>query len=330
MKVSVAVITYNQEDTIRQTLDSILNQRGEFDLEVVIGEDCSTDGTWRICREYEERFPNTVKLLPSTHNFGIMGNFARTYCSCTGDFLCDIAGDDYYYDNEALEKQMHYLMQHPSVGVIGANGYKFYVRKNKMIPGLNVTVTEESNSAKEFYFSKSYSGGVFFRPVGIMIRRELLRYLDFEEMIRHHLPVEDFPMQAILSQHTSFACLPDLMVVYRVYKESATFVSLDDPEYLDYHKGLVETRRYLNMLFPDDACITESDLMEYLFYKEFLLYLHQLRYKRAKELIADANVQIKESVKVNRARAFTKSRLHFMLAHISKEFKMRHALEMNT
>lgn len=330
MRVSVAIITYNQENTIRQTLDSVLSQRGKFELEVVIGEDCSSDGTWQICRDYEVRYPNIVRLLSNTHNLGIMGNFARTYCSCTGDFLCDIAGDDYYCDDHALEKQMQYLFQHPSVGVIGANGYSLYVRKNKMVPGLNAVVSEETDTAKDFFFSRSYPGGVFFRPVGLMIRRELLQFLDFDEMFRRKLPVEDYPMQAILSQHTHFACLPDLMVVYRIYKESATFVSLDDADYLDYHKGLVEIRRYLNELFPDDACITEADLKEYLFYKEFLLYLHRLSYKQAKELIAGADVVIKGSTKVRRASLFTQSRLHFLIAHLSKEYKIGRALVKNT
>ena len=330
MKVSVAVITYNQEKTISQTLDSILRQSGSFELEVVIGEDCSTDGTWQICREYEERYPDKVKLLPNTHNLGIMGNFARTYCSCSGDFLSVIAGDDYYCDDHALEKQMQYLVQHPSVGVIGVNGYRFYVKKNHMVPGLNASCTGETDKAKDFYFSKSYPGGVFLRPVGLMIRREYLQYLDFDEMLRRRLPVEDYPMQAILSQHTRFACLPDLLVVYRIYKESATFVSLDDAGYLDYHKGLVEIRRYLNELFPDDACISERDLKEYLFYKEFLLYLHQLEYKPAKALVTGADMQIRDSAKVHRAESFTKSRLHFLLAHISKEFKVKRALENNT
>ena len=329
MKVSVAVITYNQEKTIGQTLDSILMQKGDFELEVVIGEDCSKDGTWRICKEYEERFPDRVRLLPNTQNLGIMGNFARTYCSCNGDFLCDIAGDDYYCDDRALEKQIQYMVQHPSVGVLGANGYRYYVKSGKKVPGLNQAVTEESDKAREFFFSESYPGGVYFKPVGLMIRRELLTQLNFDEMIRRKLPVEDYPMQAILSQHTHFACLPDLLVVYRIYKESATFVCLDDADYLQYHKGLVETRRYLNELFPDDACISEANLKEYLFYKEFLLYLHQLRYKRSKALIAEADSQIKDSIKVRRARFFTKTFFHFLFAHLTKEYKIKRTLDRN-
>lgn len=330
MKVSVAVITYNQEKTVGQTLDSILKQKGDFDLEIVIGEDCSKDGTWRICKDYEERFPDRVRLLPNTHNLGIMGNFARTFSSCTGDLLSIIAGDDYYCDDHALEKQMQYLLQHPSVGVMGANGYRFYVKKYKMVPGLNKAITDGADRAKEFFFSSSYTGGVYFKPVGLMMRRTLLQHLDFDEMIRRGLPVEDYPMQAILSQHTHFACLPDLLVVYRIYKESATFVSLDNAGYLEYHRGLVNTRLYLNELFPDEVCTTESELKEYLFYKEFLLYLHKLDYKRAKALIAAADPMVRESKKIRRAKSFTKSPLHFVFAHLSKEYKARRALDNKT
>ena len=329
-RVSVAVITYNQENTIRHTLDSVLKQNGDFELEVVIGEDCSTDGTWQICRDYQARYPYIIRLLPNTQNLGILRNFARTYSSCTGDFLSVIAGDDYYCDDLALDKQMRYMVLHPSVGVMGANGYSYYVRKKRMVPGLNPVISEETDKAKEFFFAKSYPGGVYFRPVGLMIRRDCLLHLDFSEMIRRKLPVEDYPMQAVLSHHTHFACLPDLLVVYRIYKESATFVSLDDENYLEYHKGLVETRRYLNQLFPDDACITETDLEEYLFYKEFLLYLHRLQYKKAKELIACVDLRIKDSSKVRRAIFITKSRIRFMLAHVSKEYTSMRAIANNT
>ena len=60
MKISVGVITYNQQTTIRQTLDSILMQKGDFDLELVIGEDCSTDNTRAICEEYKKAYPQPL------------------------------------------------------------------------------------------------------------------------------------------------------------------------------------------------------------------------------------------------------------------------------
>ena len=329
IKVSVGVITYNQQKTIRQTLDSILMQKGDFDLELVIGEDCSTDSTLSICREYAEQYPDKIKLLSGPKNLGITANYFRVLQACTGEFIGDIAGDDYYCDDHALEKQMQYLQSYPDVGVMGANGYSYYVRREQKIAGLNPAVTPQTSRAKEFYFSQDYRGGVYFRPVGTMIRREMLDYIDYEEILKRKLPVEDYPMQAIWSQYTKFACLPDLLVTYRIYSESATFISFDHPKYLQYYRGLAEIRRYLNELFPDDACFSEEDLQEQLFYKECLLYLHQLDYKKTKQLIANAT-NIADSAKVRQAKCFTQTRLHFIVAHCIKEYKYRQELNQRT
>lgn len=323
VKISVAVITYNQETTIAQTLDSILCQQGDFDLELVIGEDCSTDNTWQICNDYAERYLDIVRLLPNTRNLGIMANYARVIQVCTGDFISDIAGDDYYSDNHALEKQMTYMQDHPNVGVMAANGYRYYVLRDKKVPGLNTPTEEGEDSAKQFFFSQNYRGGVYFVPVGMMYRASIMQYIDFDEIIRRNLPVEDYPMQAILSQHTHFACLSDLLVTYRIYRKSATFISFDSPKYMDYHRGLADTRRYLNELFPDDACITESMLQEQLFYKEFLLYLHQWQYRAAKQLIASAPDILRGGEKYMQAKRFTNSWLHFVASHIIKEYTYR-------
>lgn len=70
MKLSVFVVTYNQEKYIRQCLDSILMQKTNFDYEVVIGEDHGTDGTRAICEEYAAKYPQ-VHLLSLTENLGM-------------------------------------------------------------------------------------------------------------------------------------------------------------------------------------------------------------------------------------------------------------------
>jgi glycosyltransferase involved in cell wall biosynthesis len=327
MKISVAVITYNQQDTIAQTLDSILCQKGDFELEVVVGEDCSTDNTLAICQEYAERYPEQIVLLSGPQNLGITANYFRTLKACTGNFIGDIAGDDFYCDEHALEKQKNYLLSHPEVGVLGANGYRYYVRRNVKEEGLNpVILTATDDKAKEFYFSQNYQGGVYIKPIGIMMRREMLQYIDYDEMLRRKLPVEDYPMQAIWSQYTKFACLPDLLVTYRIYSESATFVSLDHPKYLEYHKGLMDTRRYLNELFPNDTCFTETGMQDYEFYKEFLFYLHRKQYNNAKQLL-NKYKHIAGQPHYTQAKRFTRSWVHFIGFHYYKEYAYKKQLE---
>lgn len=324
-KISVAVITYNQEATIRQTLDSILAQKGEFDLELVIGEDCSTDNTLAVCKEYvsigkreEVIGKREVVLLPNTKNLGIMANYARVIQACTGDFISNIAGDDYYCDEHALEKQMQYMQAHEEVGVMAANGYSYYVQRGTKEPGLNPIFNAEEDDVKSQYFSSMHFEGAYLAPVGMMYRAELLhKYIDLNEILRRKLPVEDYPIQAILSQHTKFACLPDLLVTYRVYRESASFISYNQPRYLEYYQGLMEIRRYLNELFPNNAIPAEV-LQERMFNKEFLYDVYHMKYKDAKQLIASVLPLISESECVKTARRYTRNWLIFTAYHYYK------------
>lgn len=332
IKISVGVITYNQQATIRQTLDSILVQKGDFDLELVIGEDCSTDSTRSICEEYTvQRTSYTIiKLLPSCKNLGIMANFARVMQACTGDYVGICAGDDYWCDEYKLQKQLEYFRKHKDVGVVSTSGYRHYILRDEMIPGVAPLQPIEDGDIKKFYFSPDYRGGVYAMPLSLLIKREVLQYVDFDEFVKRGFPVEDYPMQAILAQYCKWGHINDLCVVYRVYKESATFISFDHPKYLRYHKGVANIRRYLNELFPENVCFSEEWLQEYEFYKEFLLYLHQLDYKKAKALIGEAAENIPNSAKLKQARRFTKTRVHFIAAHYIKEYKYRKDLNKRT
>ena len=333
-KISVAVITYNQQETIGQTLDSILAQKGDFDMELIIGEDCSTDATLAICEEYasrgkreEVKGKRNVVLLPNTKNLGIMANTARVFKAATGDYISIIAGDDYYCDDHALEKQMRYMEAHPEVGVMAANGYSYYVKRDKKVPGLNPVLEGEQEKVKACYFSPGHVEGAYLAPVGMMFKAELIRkYIDFDEMLRRGVPVEDYPIQAILAQHTKFACLPDLLVTYRVYKKSASFLSYDHPRYLEYYQGLMETRRYLNELFPDDA-IPEEVLQERMFNKEFLYYVYHMKYKDAKRLIASVSSSVRESRSVKNARRYACCWILFAAYHYYKRIQTRKTIK---
>lgn len=327
-KISIAVITYNQEQFIGQTIDSILMQKGDFDLEIIIGEDCSPDNTYAVCLDYQKRYPGIITVLHNSQNIGITANFFRALQACTGDFIADMAGDDFFCDDRAFDKQLKYLFQHPDVGVVAPNGYNLYLRSGRMILGRNERVAKID--AKDFYFNPNFNGGVIIEGGGLMFRRDLLQYIDFDEIVRRHLPVEDLPIQAIWSQHTKFGWLPDPMVVYRVYIESASHVPLDSPKYLSYHKGLMDTRRYLNELFPQDACFSEEWMQDYEFYKEYLLYLHRWQYKKAKGLLArTAQTKAIGQPHYLQAKRMARNWLRFVVFAIYKELMYKKELKHN-
>ena len=103
------MITYNHEKFITQAIDSVLMQNVNFDYNIVIGEDCSTDNTRKILLEYKNKYPDKFKLLLHDKNIGITQNMIETYKSCEGEYIAMLEGDDYWIDKNKLQTQVNYL-----------------------------------------------------------------------------------------------------------------------------------------------------------------------------------------------------------------------------
>ena len=113
MKVSVAMITYNHEKFIAQAIDSVLMQQTDFEYELVIGEDCSTDRTRAMVVDYAGRYPDRIRPLLRERNLGMNPNFVQTFQSCRGEYVALLEGDDYWTDPLKLQKQTDYLSSRP-------------------------------------------------------------------------------------------------------------------------------------------------------------------------------------------------------------------------
>lgn len=114
--VSVLIPTYNQERFIRQAIDSALNQETDFEYEILIGDDCSTDGTGDICSTYQKTYPDKVRFITADRNvYQLGGNGNRLRCRARGEFLALLEGDDYWTDKHKLQKQVDVFRRHPDV-----------------------------------------------------------------------------------------------------------------------------------------------------------------------------------------------------------------------
>lgn len=111
--VSVFMMTYNHETYIKQSVDSILNQKTNFDFDIVIGEDCSTDNTRAIIKNIAKSHPGKFKLLLHEKNIGPQANQLAVLSSCTGKYIALCEGDDYWTDPYKLQKQVDFLEANP-------------------------------------------------------------------------------------------------------------------------------------------------------------------------------------------------------------------------
>ena len=116
--VSVVVTTYNHEQYIADALCAILLQRGDFGgVEVIVGEDCSSDRTLAICKQFAEQYPDKIRLIASTENVGWRENYRRCAEAARGKYIAFCDGDDYWCDENRLAEQVALMEQNPAVGL---------------------------------------------------------------------------------------------------------------------------------------------------------------------------------------------------------------------
>lgn len=127
-KVSVCVVTYNQEKYIKQCLLSILEQKTDFDFEVIVGDDCSKDGTWKILEDLFFEYPEVIRLVRNEKNIGGALNYKLTHELARGDFVAHMDGDDLMLPNklqvqvDTLEKNSQCVMVTHDMQIISNNG----------------------------------------------------------------------------------------------------------------------------------------------------------------------------------------------------------------
>ena len=122
IKVSIECITYNHVNYIRDTLEGFLRQRTSFRFNVFIFDDCSTDGTSEIVREYAQKYPEIIHAQIAPHNTLSTGEW-NTYVDklkeeyILGKYCCWCEGDDYWTDPNKLQIQYDFMESHPDVSL---------------------------------------------------------------------------------------------------------------------------------------------------------------------------------------------------------------------
>ena len=120
IKVSVCVVTYNQEKYIAECLDSLVSQETDFKFEIIVGEDCSTDGTRAIVQQYVDKYPDIVKPIFHKNNVGAVENVKQVYIAAKGKYIAHMDGDDMALPNK-LQKQFDTLEAHPNAIICSHN-----------------------------------------------------------------------------------------------------------------------------------------------------------------------------------------------------------------
>lgn len=204
---SVIVITYNQERCLAKTLDSILSQKCDFDIEIVIGDDCSKDATRSIMASYSNKYSN-VKSYYNEKNLGLVGNYISTLKHCSGKYIAMCDGDDVWIDENKLSKQVAIMESNQEIGLVYTD-----VEINSVVTGEKFV--RRCQDPSDELFTQLLKGNIITIS-SVCMRASLLELIDFDEFINEGFKMQDYPMWLTLCHYTKFYRIPEVMVSYLI------------------------------------------------------------------------------------------------------------------
>ena len=215
MKLTVAVITYNQAPFIRQTLDNVFAQQHAMEWEVLVGEDDSSDGTREIVRGIGDQHPGLMRVrLGSRKDIVFIGgkptgrrNFIETIKSCSGEYIAYCEGDDYWISPDKLRRQAEMLDSNPSLSMVATDAWLEHDGERTLFSSLFIKKKAAS------YTLNDLLNGDFMPPTcSVMFRRSLLEFPDW----LWGTPVGDVPLFALSARHGPIGWIDEPLAVYRI------------------------------------------------------------------------------------------------------------------
>jgi len=212
------MITYNHQNYIKQALESVLNQKVNFDYEIIIGDDASFDGTSDIILDFKKKYKEKIVAILREENIGATNNFYNVMKNAKGKYIALLEGDDFWTDNFKLQTQYDFL----------ENNYDFIgvAHKNGRCDG-------DGNIIEDYPFPKN--DGILtvndFLKYGILYHTSTLFFKNifvnsdnrYMELLTSHPLIGDIPLAMLLLDMGNMYLLNKKMSMFRrIVKKNGT------------------------------------------------------------------------------------------------------------
>lgn len=229
-KLTVRVITYNQEAYIKQALDSILMQKANFPFEIIVSDDASTDTTQEILKLYQQKYPEIIKVILHEKNLGGRKNLLSTLSLCTGKYVAFLDGDDYWIDEYKLQKQVDFLEASPEFNICfhNANVTEFFnENKSRLANNLDKQI---------FNIEDVIVNGWFIITSSMVIRNPNPLPDWITNSVNRNI---DYSLHLWLTLNGKAYFLPDIMSVYRIHERSISML-FNSKEWCNSHNHIFD------------------------------------------------------------------------------------------
>jgi glycosyltransferase involved in cell wall biosynthesis len=334
-KVSVVTVSYNQEKYIAQAIESIMSQRTNFDFELIVADDASTDRTPRIVQDLANKYPIKIKPILRKKNLGVAANFNETMREAKGLYIALCEGDDYWTDTNKLQIQADMLDSNPDMTLC------FH----------QVRVFFEHGEQEDYIYPKrktKYDTVKLLEENFIQTNSVMYRKRDYKNLPNNILPI-DWYLHLYHAQHGSIGFIPKVMSDYRrhaggVWWNSYADISKIWEKYGNMHLNLFlellklfkDNREYKSIIFGHTNKILSSiissnkkardlilhDTPEYVI--EYVFKQNELLQKSQKDLESESHLNQEYKTQLIQKQAYIE-RLYSELSEIkaSRVWKMR-------
>lgn len=228
--VSVAMLAYNHGAFIREALESVLVQKTDFPIQIVIAEDCSPDDTREIILDYQKRYPKIIKLLLQVENVGAWQNNIDLFGHLDGSYIAALEGDDYWTDSLKLQKQVDFLEKNTDYSLCFHNAIEHFEDQS---------IADRSFSKVE---DRDYSGPEIYKKwtiatASVVFRKEVVLSAFYKSLLHNRKFIfGDIILFIACAQVGKLKGMTDTMVVYRRHNGGAVFsLSLERDLKQAYH-----------------------------------------------------------------------------------------------
>jgi glycosyltransferase involved in cell wall biosynthesis len=203
--VDILMPVYNHEKFIGQALQGVVEQKADFKFRLLIGEDCSTDGTRMIIEQYQKKFPSVIFPFFREENLGPYKNSGLLFDEIRSKYVALCEGDDFWTDPLKLQRQVDFLEGHPEYAICAHAVYEFLEDKK--------TLNCLSEQPRTYTIEDLAELGNFIPTVSTVYRNP------YEKMPEWFItcPVGDFPLHMLNAARGKIFYLPEPMAVYRKF-----------------------------------------------------------------------------------------------------------------
>ncbi|WP_188558883.1 glycosyltransferase [Hymenobacter glacieicola] len=278
-------MTYNHERFVAQAIEGVLAQRCNFPIEMIIGDDCSTDGTRHIIAEYAASYPHIIKPIYHEKNVGAAVNQRECMAACTGEFVAVLEGDDYWIDPDKLRLQVEALEARPDYALCIHDAETFNDADNSKEwtfgEEFSHILPSEGDAPRTFTQLDIARYGWFIPTASMLMRatsipRPLPTWFD-------GIYSGDFALQLMSTRQGPSLYLPRVMARYRIHTQSkgSTMAQSEDK----FKRRIFEAKMFQQHVFrPKDRKHADIYLaLQYQGYARFLgshgRYWEQLKYQ---------------------------------------------------